>query len=336
MNRALTFGFGGYAELGVQFGEFLNSNHTIMLWYMPQHPYSGPGPMLAEASGSGTYIIGQGGYREGSGDKGVVGPSTLMVQMGAAKVLYEVPGFANEVGGPVGYRDVWQHLAVVCDGAAFRTYLNGIRLSAFSGSESFPATGLPSGATCLRVGRRSAGVPTPSDISRAFWQFYGLIDDVAVYTRALTEAEIQSAMGSTLTGTELGLLAGWTFDEQSQPPTLERPVTLATASDIPDYVNPHADHPVPVYFVSVSNPRNSAQDRKKMDKRPSKALASLPFCAGEWWAVTQGREDPGGSHNGHERGAGFSWDFTRRNGIVKQARVLATASGGEPADVCRG
>jgi hypothetical protein len=40
--------------------------------------------------------------------------------------------------------------------------------------------------------------------------FYGILDDVAIFDRALTDAEVQSI--STLTGNEPGLVAGWNFD----------------------------------------------------------------------------------------------------------------------------
>jgi hypothetical protein len=50
-----------------------------------------------------------------------------------------------------------------------------------------------------------------SDDSR-FWQFYGLIDDVGVFTRALIDDELeQLAAARSLTGNENGLLAGYTL-----------------------------------------------------------------------------------------------------------------------------
>lgn len=87
------------------FGEFFHVDHTVSIRFMPQYPYAGAGPMLAE-NGGGTYLIGQGNYRCGSGDFKVLGPSTLFIQGGNKRVTYEVPGFTNEVEGPVGYRDV--------------------------------------------------------------------------------------------------------------------------------------------------------------------------------------------------------------------------------------
>jgi hypothetical protein len=88
---------------------------------MPQHPYAATGPLLAE-NGKGTYAFGVGDYRSGrggpKGDKFVLGSSMIFVQAGDTQVVYEVsdhqvPGLVDKTGGPVGYRNVWQHLAVV-------------------------------------------------------------------------------------------------------------------------------------------------------------------------------------------------------------------------------
>lgn len=310
--RALTFGNGGYAELAVTFGEFVHSNHTAMLRYMPQYPYGYRGALLSDAGGTNVYSMGQGDYREGTGGAKKLGQSALRVQIGNSAAVYLVTGLVDQVGGPVGYRGVWQHLALVREGAAFRTYLNGVKLTKFSGSETFPGAGLPADATKLRLGRRDRD------------QFYGLIDEVAIYTRALSAAEIATAAATSLTGAESGLLAGFRFDEEFTSPPLNRAVTLPTAANIPDFVTPSAAKPVPVYYVTVSDNRDSVADRKKFDLRPSKVDAMLPFCAGEWWRIGQGHDDPTGTHNGTST---FSWDITRINGDTPGATIIAAAPG---------
>jgi len=311
-NRALTFGFGGYAELAVTFGEFVHSNHTVMLRYMPQYPYGYRGVLLADASGSKIYSIGQGDYREGTGGYKKLGPSVLRVWIGDVEAIYLLTSFADQNDGPVGYRNVWQHLAFVREGATFRLHLNGRRLTLFKGSEDFPSTGLPSDATKLRVGRRDRD------------QFFGLIDEVAIFTRALNAFEVAAATTASLTGNETGLLAGFRFDDTPVSPPLNRTVTLPRARDIPNFVTPNASQPVPVYYVPVSTNRDSTADRKKFDLRPSKVGATLPLCAGEWWLVSQGHDDPDDSHNGTPT---FSWDMKRVNGVTPGATVLSVAPG---------
>jgi hypothetical protein len=310
--RALTFGYGGYAEPAVAVGEFIHDDHTVTVRFMPQYPYGYRGPMLTDAGGAGVYSIGQGDYREGTGGFKQVGPSTLRVRVGTSTVVYLVTGFTDQVGGPVGYRDVWQHLALVRDGNGFRTYLNGVQLAAFSGSETFPSAGLPPDSRGLRVGRRDRD------------QFYGLIGEVAIFTRALSGSEVAAAVSGSLTGSETGLLAGFRFDSGAVSPPLNRAVTLPTAAQVPNYVTPAADHPVPVHYVNVSANRDNVVDSKLYDLRPSKAGATLPFCAGEWWRIGQGHDNPSGSHNGT---ATFSWDITRVNGVTPGATIIAAAPG---------
>jgi len=101
--RALAIGWGGYADLDLTFGEFFAKNHTLVVRFMPQHPYAATCPLLAE-NGNGTYAFGVGDYRSGHGNDGVLGNSMIFVQAGDTQVVYEVKGFVNKVGGPIGYR----------------------------------------------------------------------------------------------------------------------------------------------------------------------------------------------------------------------------------------
>jgi hypothetical protein len=318
--RALALGFGGYADLDLTFGEFFDGDHTVTVRFMPQHPYAGAGPLVAEASGSGIYLLGQGDYRWVTPED-EVGPAVLFVQVGGTKVSYAVPGFPNGVGGPVGYRGTWQHLAAVRQGGVIWLFLNGQALVPHGGEHfHLPATDLPSASTKVRLGRRSSG----GSESKLYWQHYGLIDEVAIYTKALSIAEVmQAASAAQLTGSESGLLAGWTFDSGAQPAKLSRGVHLATAEDVPDHITAGISQPVPAYLVNVANPLDSAQDRKDMDRRPSKVRAMLPFGSGEWWRVSQGRETPGSSHNGGT--AGYASDFVRINGETFGSVVFAAA-----------
>ena len=122
---------------------------------------------------------------------------------------------------------------------------------------------LPSGTSTLRLGRRSDGKhvdpePGKSPDGRES-QFYGLIDDVAVFSKALTPAEMAAVVNTPtkrLTGTEPGLLAGWTFDTSKAsgaplPTKLTRP---ATFSSLPG-AGGRASEP-----VTLSPSRNDAYD----------------------------------------------------------------------------
>lgn len=80
--------------------------------------------------------------------------------------------------------NAWTHVAMTFDGSNIRLYVNGVlvRTRAFAGS-------IVTSAEALRIG------------GNAIWGewFAGLIDDVRVYNRALTLAEVQSGMNTPVT-----------------------------------------------------------------------------------------------------------------------------------------
>jgi hypothetical protein len=114
-----------------------------------------------------------------------------------------------------------------------------------------------------------------------------------VFTRSLSQTEIQS-LPKQLTGSENGLLAGYTFNQGSLPAKLARPVTLSGAAQ----------------QVAVSANRASATDAARLPLPTQHVEARLPFPPGEEWLVIQGYADPNGSHHGY---AAFSWDFGLAN-----------------------
>ena len=77
--------------------------------------------------------------------------------------------------------NAWTHLAATYDGSALRLYVNGALVTTFAVSGSLATTTNP-----LRIG------------GNTIWgeYFNGLIDDVRIYNRALTAAEIQSDMAT--------------------------------------------------------------------------------------------------------------------------------------------
>jgi hypothetical protein len=119
----------------------------------------------------------------------------------------------------------WHHLALVAtiNGGLrkFQPYLDGAPLD---GAITTPLNGINFPSGTLRFGKRTSG----QKVNDRDAQFYGLLDDVAVITKALTPADIQylSKNDLELTGNEIGLLAGYTFDGGSLPTKLARPVTL--------------------------------------------------------------------------------------------------------------
>jgi hypothetical protein len=123
----------------------------------------------------------------------------------------------------------------------------------------------------------------PADAAGHDGQFYGLIDDLAIFRRALTAAEIAAlAAARRLTGRETGLYSGWCFDiplpsDPALPSTLERGWTLT---------QPQA------YVVRVSASRNSTSDVGRLQLPFSQTEMCLPFPFGQEWRVTQGYNAP--------------------------------------------
>ena len=73
----------------------------------------------------------------------------------------------------------WAHLATTYDGATQRLYVNGVEVASFAQSGPLKAS-----ASALRIGGNNV-----------WGEFFdGLIDEVRVYNRALSAAEIQKDM----------------------------------------------------------------------------------------------------------------------------------------------
>jgi hypothetical protein len=79
--------------------------------------------------------------------------------------------------------NVWTHLAATYDGAMLRLYVNGALAGSTALTGSLDATTGP-----LRIGGNSV---------RSEW-FNGLIDEVRVYSRALSQSEIQTDMNTAV------------------------------------------------------------------------------------------------------------------------------------------
>ncbi len=98
--------------------------------------------------------------------------------------------------------NTWYHVAATYDGTIAKVYVNGdlkdsSRVVMRLGASTFPVT----------IGREDLpGDPRP---------FLGLIDEVRVWNRALSQAEIQTYRSLRLTGREPGLVGYWNFDTGS-------------------------------------------------------------------------------------------------------------------------
>ena len=81
--------------------------------------------------------------------------------------------------------NTWSHLATTYDGAVLRLYVNGVQVGSQAHSSSLFVSGSP-----LRIG------------GNTIWgeYFQGRLDEVRIYSRALSAAEIQSSMNAAIGG----------------------------------------------------------------------------------------------------------------------------------------
>src|SRR6185436_2698246 len=92
----------------------------------------------------------------------------------------------------------WQHVAFIADGATMRVFRNGAQVAsaAYSGNLAAP----PMTALGIGVKLNDAGT-TPDTASPGYWQ--GKIDDLGLWNRALSSAEILAIYGAGLDGQSL-------------------------------------------------------------------------------------------------------------------------------------
>jgi glucose/arabinose dehydrogenase/predicted phage tail protein len=99
-----------------------------------------------------------------------------------------VGGDVNYVSGPTAIPvNTWTHVALSYDGATLRLYVNGTQVATRAAGGPIQATTNP-----LWIGSNTYGE-----------DFQGLIDEVRIYNRALTQAEIQSDMANPILPTAL-------------------------------------------------------------------------------------------------------------------------------------
>jgi hypothetical protein len=96
------------------------------------------------------------------------------------------------------------HIAMTFDGATIRLYVNGT----LDASAPFNFSGVYYGTEPVLIGA--------SNLANGFtWYYQGTIDDLRVWNRALSAAEVSSLVGCEGSGPASGLVAAWTFNNAS-------------------------------------------------------------------------------------------------------------------------
>ncbi len=284
-NLCAAFGWQGYVDTDLSFREFFEANHTVAARFMLQYPRSYQAPILS-AKGAGDYTVAVAGYGEGR-----VKAERLVLSINGA-VRYYTAGSKLST-------ERWHWLALVREGSRLRLYLNGKELKPDNSNDTIGA-GVPVGT--LRLGRKATGDA----------QFYGLIDDVAVFDSALSPKTLKSYYDENprLSGTEAGLVAAYLFDSQpdaSRSAPHLRPITFPTTAT----------------KISVSATRASNVDAQRLPLPSQSTKVLLPFAPGTAWKVIQGY----GQSLSHHGGGCFAWDFARVDGSSIEQPVYTTVAG---------
>ena len=291
---AIALSWKGWVDTDLDFSEFFAASHTLTAWFMPQYPHASEGPIIAE-NGGGTFVLGQGDFLGGT--KG----TKLQLAVGSQSTTFATNLDAGK----------WHHLALVVAVDAGKHTCTLFRDGSALGSPlvvAAGAAGLPSGK--LRIGKRTSGQTVGGHDA----QCYGLVDDVAVFTAALSASQIQSLKNAKhLDGSESHLLAGYNFKSGSPPAKLARPVTLHGAAT----------------RATASSQRLDVDDAKLFMLPTQHQLMDPPFPLGEPWFVIQGYDDPTQSHTGY---ASFCWDFDIAD--QSQGGAYPDGSDGAPFYAC--
>ncbi len=232
---------GSQASLNVGIADGL----TIEAWILPKGPTAAPGSV----SGSGPILEWENGvhFWQWWSPPGPAAPLT-----GLYVNLVDTSGNSHLLQVPAGIApNLWYHVAVTyskSNGIA-ALYVNADQVASQNLGVFTPKTW-----TSLNIGRRT--VAGNGNIPPGY-SFNGLLDEVALYNRALSASEIRANRNRRLTGTESGLVGYWSFDEETGSVALDQAangnhgsVGGGTVESQPSWVA----SPVPVFEVEpISN-----------------------------------------------------------------------------------
>lgn len=298
-NRVATLGWPGFIYTTTPM-TFAATDHTVSFWHMPQYPNGYTSQVITSDAGDTNYAIGQGTFVDPDGDGPLKHERRLQVSVSGKTAVYKAPTSM--------YAGAWMHLALRRQGNTVQLYANGKKLCAIGAScDLVLPAGTPAPTGTLRFGRSKA---------ESVEQTYGLLDDVAIYNRALAAGEIgKLACRARLTADVVpGLSRAWTFDTTTPsggalPAPMKQTYVLSSHNNI-----------TPVAIVGAAYPARSTYDRARLLEPVHAATYNLPFKKGEKWKVTQSYGDLA-SHHGS---AIFCYDLVRLNNDLSPATTEGT------------
>ena len=298
----LALGFTGFATLAFDSSR-LAGDHTLVVRFMPIYEGAYRGVLVSDESG---------GYRVGMAPYASLGQPAVEVSLGGVTTTSPLPApilsnhdFRNGVPPKPSAR--WFELVVSVRASKAQLFLNGEPLDAwdlvdreFSGH--------------LYLGRlaRSLGVQD---------QFYGFIDEVAVFDRALDAPEVRALAHAARIDAKLAGLVGIAdFDRRDERDERdERDVKLAYR------LSGAAE------LVTLGSEPDPRADSSRFPRPIGLPSLTLPFAPGQVWMLIQGMN----SGRSHHDSAAFALDFQRMDATLhapaeRQAGAAARRSVGQP------
>ncbi|MEP7326194.1 MAG: LamG-like jellyroll fold domain-containing protein, partial [Gemmatimonadota bacterium] len=254
----------------------------LMFRFMPQYELSAEAPVFSSGSTPGAPVHAVGTETiclivAAQCPAAQLAPAVFL-RLGGDKFSYAIPhpvpymeGLEVSGHAPVPSPAVWRHLFVVRRGLGLEIWLDGDHLC----RQNLPAADCDAsvGATAphglLRLGQRATGS------NEKIAQFYGFIDDVAVFDHALTPAELSGwfQTGSGISDGATGLRTGINFDAalQAGGARIRSTATLTGTATV----------------VPVGAQHASGIDAPHLPLISGTGPIELPFMGGQVWEVIQ-------------------------------------------------
>lgn len=270
-SRALALGWGDFATTTLDAAP-LNGDHTLSVRFMAEYDASYRGVIVADSSGS--YHLGMAPYAS-------LGRPALELCVGGACFTYPLPDAVltdNDfrAGPPPQPPRRWRQLAISRRRSTIVVAYDGNLVGSFE-------VGALAAAGRLQLGRLAQPLFGVQD------QFYGLIDDLRLWTLGLDDAELTRLTSGSSHGAR----------SSSPPPH--------AAIDFDDSGVTSLSLRGSARLAPVSREHRAALDQTHLPPPQHQTRLELPFSAGQVWMPIQGSN----SALSHHDIAAFAIDFIR-------------------------
>jgi len=270
-NLALALAWGAFATTTFDVAP-LNADHTLSVRFMTAYDAAYRGVIIADESGS--YHLGMAPYAS-------LGRPALEITIGGATLTYPLPDAIltdNDFrsGAPRQPGRHWRQLAVTRRGSAIVVAFNGEIVGSFQAG-ALAATGT------LRLGR----LAHPGAVQD---QFYGFIDDVALWQPGFDDSELERLTAGSSERTHSGRLRA-RFDFDGSSAGGNQPISVGGSARL----------------AIVSREHRAELDEPRLPSPQHETRLELPFLRDQVWMPIQGIN----SVLTHNDVAAFAIDFIR-------------------------